>query len=140
MGKNLMLPTSVLRGISSSRQKLFSRLGVLTLSDLLYHFPSHHENRSNTVCVADAPSGEYAALILEVTTPVTSARIKSGRTGRAMTVQKLIASDETGGVKMTFFNCEFLKGVFTVGAKFRFYGVITGIAGSCAMTAPEYEI
>ena len=139
MDGNLGLPVTVLYGVSEARRKLFAHLGINTLKDLIYYYPVHHEDRSHIVKTDEIVSGECASLILEVQSAVTSARIKSGRTGRAMTVQKFIASDDTGGVRMTFFNSEFLKTVFTVGRKFRFYGVITGLAGSCSMTSPEYE-
>ncbi len=139
MNNNLNMPVTCLYGVSEARKKLFSKLGINTLFDLIYHFPAHHEDRSHVVNTEDIVSGQVQTLVLEITTAVTSTRIKSGKTGRAMTVQKFIASDETGGVKMTFFNCDFLKTVFTVGKKFRFYGVITGLAGNCSMTSPEYE-
>ena len=139
MENRLAMPLTVLRGVSEARKKLFSKLGINTLYELLYHFPAHHEDRSHILLTEDIVSGEYASLLLEVTTQITSVRIRSGKSGRAMTVQKFIASDETGGVRMTFFNSEYLKTVFTVGRKFRFYGIITGLAGSCSMTSPEYE-
>ena len=100
----LAMPLTVLRGVSEARKKLFSKLGINTLYELLYHFPAHHEDRSRILLTEDIVSGEYASLLLEVTTQITSVRIRSGKSGRAMTVQKFIAGDETGGVRMTFFN------------------------------------
>ena len=138
MAINLNSPVTVLRGVSTAREKLFSRLGIHTLYDLIHHYPVSHENRGNVVQTDEAPHGEYSSLVLEVITPVTNARIKGGK-GRAMTVQKFIAGDDGGGVKMTFFNAEYLKDVFCVGRKFRFYGIVTGIAGNCSMTSPAYE-
>ncbi len=131
-------PITRLFGVSTAREKLFSKLGIKTLFDLLYHFPAAHENRGNTVFVDDAESGEYASLILEVVTPVTSTRIQS-RGKRAMTVQKFVACDETGSVKVTCFNREFLGQSVKVGKKYRFYGIINGIAGLCSMTSPTIE-
>ena len=135
-----MLSKSVtcLYGVSTAREKLFSKLGISTLFDLLYHFPAAHENRGNTVFADDAQNGEYASLILEVVTPVTNTRIKS-RGGRAMTVQKFVAADETGSVKITCFNREFLGQTVKVGKRYRFYGIINGIAGLCSMTSPAIE-
>lgn len=131
-------PVTRLFGVSTAREKLFSKLGIKTLRDLIFHFPVDHENRGNTVCVDDAQSGEYASLILEVISPVTNARIKSSGK-RAMTVQKFVAGDETGSVKITCFNREFLGQSVKVGNKYRFYGVINGIAGLCSMTSPQIE-
>ena len=103
MMKSLQMPITKLFGVSTAREKLFSKLGIKTLYDLLYHIPVTHENRGSTVLVDDAENGEYASLILEVITPVTNTRIKS-RGGRAMTIQKFTAADETGCVKITCFN------------------------------------
>ena len=138
MMNNLQMPITKLFGVSTAREKLFSKLGIKTLFDLLYHFPAAHENRGNTVLVDDAQNGEYASLILEVITPVTNARLKS-KGGRAMTVQKFTAADETGSVKVTCFNREFLGQSVKVGCKYRFYGIINGIAGLCSMTSPTIE-
>ena len=129
---------NVLYGVSSAREKLFAKLGIYTLYDLICHFPATFQNRGSTVKCDCAPNGEYASLILEVITPVTNTRIKS-KSGRAMTVQKFVASDETGSVKVTCFNREFLSSSVKVGNKYRFYGIITGIAGLCSMSSPEIE-
>lgn len=136
--KSLQMPVTKLFGVSTAREKLFSKLGIKTLFDLLYHFPAAHENRGATVLVDDAQNGEYASLILEVITPVTNARLKS-KGGRAMTVQKFTAADETGSVKITCFNREFLGQSVKVGSRYRFYGIINGIAGLCSMTSPTIE-
>ena len=136
--KKIQQSVTTLFGVSTAREKLFSKLGIKTLFDLLYHFPADHENRGNTVCVDDAQNGEYASLILEIITPVTNTRIKS-KGGRAMTVQKFTAADETGSVKVTCFNREFLGQSVKVGGKYRFYGIINGIAGLCSMTSPTIE-
>lgn len=134
----LNMPVTCLYGVSTAREKLFAKLGIKTLYDLLYHFPAAHENRGNTVCADEAQNGEYASLILEVVTPVTNARIQS-KGKRAMTVQKFVAADETGSVKITCFNREFLGQTVKVGKKYRFYGIINGLAGLCSMTSPSIE-
>ena len=136
--KKTEYPITRLFGVSTAREKLFSKLGIKTLFDLLYHFPAAHENRGNTVFADDAQNGEYASLILEVITPVINSRIKSG-SGRTMTVQKFTAADETGSVKITCFNREFLGQSVRVGQRYRFYGIINGIAGLCSMTSPSIE-
>lgn len=134
----LQMPVTRLFGVSTAREKLFSKLEIKTLYDLICHFPAAHENRGNTVCVDDAQNGEYASLVLEVITPVTNTRIQS-RGKRAMTVQKFVAGDETGSVKVTCFNRDFLGQTVKVGKKYRFYGIINGMAGLCSMTSPSIE-
>ena len=46
--KNLSnAPINVLQGVGPARAKAYSRLGVDTVSDLLYHFPRAYENRGD---------------------------------------------------------------------------------------------
>lgn len=135
--KNLFKSVTCLYGVSTAREKCLSRLGIKTLEDLIYHFPASHENRGNTVSVDSIESGEYHSLVLEVITAVTNARIKSK--GRMMSVQKFVAGDETGSVKITCFNRDYLGQSVKVGNKYRFYGIIQGIGGLCSMTSPDIE-
>lgn len=138
-GRNVLdSPVTRLYGVSTAREKLFHKLGIVTLNDLLYHFPLSHENRGDTVKCEDAENGEYASLILEVLTPVVNTRIRSN-TKRTMTVQKFVAGDETGSVKITCFNRDFLGQSVKVGRRYRFYGIVNGIAGLCTMTSPSIE-
>ena len=57
MAINLNSPVTVLRGVSTAREKLFSRLGIHTLYDLIHHYPVSHENRGNVVQTDEAPHG-----------------------------------------------------------------------------------
>ncbi|MBP5246032.1 MAG: ATP-dependent DNA helicase RecG [Clostridia bacterium] len=135
----LKMPVTQLKGISSTRAKLFAKLEIYTVYDLLNFFPRMYVNRGEIREVLDF-SGEGKALFaLEVTKPLVSARIKSKKTGRAMTVQRFSAADNTGTVKITFFNSEFLKNTFITGRKFLFYGELERTARGISMTSPEYE-
>ncbi len=135
--KNLDKSVTVLYGVSSAREKLLAKLGITKLSHLLYHFPASHENRGNTVTCDSIQNGEYQSLVLEVVTPVVSTRIKSK--GRMMSVQKFVAGDETGSVKITCFNRDYLGQSVKTGRKYRFYGIAEGIGGLCTMTSPDIE-
>lgn len=132
------LPITTLYGVSSAREKLFAKLGISTLYDLVFHFPVSHENRGDTKKADEVQNGECASLVLEVITPITNARIKS-RGNRQMTVQKFVAADETGSVKITCFNRDFLAYSVKVGNRYRFYGTINGMAGLYTMTSPAIE-
>ena len=135
--KNLTKSVTCLYGVSTAREKCLNKLGIKTLEDLIYHFPASHENRGNTVTVENVSSGEVQSLILEVVTAVTSVRIKSK--GRMMSVQKFVAGDETGSVKITCFNRDYLGQSVKLGNSYRFYGVVEGIAGLCTMSSPDIE-
>lgn len=123
-----------LYGVGQARAAAYERLGVRTVGDLLSHYPRGYENRGDIRLLRDADGISKCAHILTVATQPKSVRIK----GR-MTLTKFRAYDESASCEMTFFNQEYLKNVFTVGATFRFYGKVEYKAGRYCMTAPAYE-
>ncbi len=131
-------PVTKLYGVSEARAKLLSNLEIETIDDLVRHYPRGYENRGMTKKVCELVPGETASCILEISSPISSTRISS-KQGRAMTVQKVVAHDETGSVHITFFNRDFLKTTLVTGRKFRFYGPIGGSFLSPQMLSPAYE-
>lgn len=127
-----------LYGVSEARAKLLANLEIYTIDDLVRHYPRGYENRGQTKKVCELIPGETASCILEITSPLKSTRIASKK-GRAMTVQKVMAHDDTGSVSLTFFNQDFLKTTLVTGRKFRFYGAVTGSFINPQMTSPAYE-
>ncbi|MBR5527723.1 MAG: ATP-dependent DNA helicase RecG [Clostridia bacterium] len=134
----LQSPVTVLYGVSESRAKLLEKLDIFTVDDLVRHYPRGYENRGMVKNVCELSPGEVSSCILEISSPVKSTRISS-KAGRAMTVQKVTAHDETGSVALTFFNQEFLKNTLVTGRKFRFYGMVSGSFLNPQMTSPAYE-
>lgn len=129
-----------IKGISVTRQNLFAKLGIYSIADLLYYFPKAYENRGNTKNIIECTDGEKVSLVLEISAPLKSARIKSNSTGKMITVQHVVGFDETGSVKITFFNREFLKNTFTKGKKFRFYGSLVRTKSGIVLNSPEFEL
>lgn len=123
-----------LSGVGKSRAEQFARLGVRTLSDLLYLFPRAYEKRGDVRLLSECEIGSTVSVILTVGTSVSSAMIRRG-----MTLSKLRAFDDSGAVEIVFFNSPFVKQVFTIGATFRFYGTLTLNRGRLQMTSPKYE-
>ena len=138
----MYLHTSIesLPGVGSARKAAYGRIGVFTAEDLLYHFPRAYEPRGDIhrLCEAGGEAfrnGARMATVLTVSTEPRVSRIK----GR-MTLCKFRAFDDSGTCEITFFNQEYLRNTFTVGAVFRFYGRVS-VAGKdrYAMTGPAYE-
>ena len=133
------IPLSSIKGISTAREKLFKKLDITTVGELLHYYPRTYENRGSIREIMDVADGECVSLILEIVSPMMSARIKSQSSGRALTVQHVVAADSTGSVKITFFNREFLKNTLITGKKFRFYGVLTRKPRGITMSSPSFE-
>ena len=133
------IPVTVFKGVSTARERLFAEAGIHSVQDLLHYYPRAYENRGNVKDVFAAADGETASFLLTVTTLLTNVRLKSGKTGKPLSVQHFAASDDTGTVRVSFFNRPFLKDTFKVGAKFRFYGTLERTPRGISLSSPEFE-
>ena len=135
---NSTSPITALFGVSSAREKLFAKLGIYSLCDLCQHYPRGYQNRGNTVNVCDLVHGEVQSCIVTIGTAVKTSRMPS-KNGKRMTVQKFSAYDDTGSVKCTFFNREYMSYSFPVGTKIRLYGRVGGGFTQPEFLSPEFE-
>ncbi len=135
---NITFDTSVryLTGVGEKRAAELSRIGIVTVRDLLYHFPRAYQHRGNVKLLSEAVDGETCAFILTVSSAARNAMVK----GR-MTLTKLHAFDESGKCNITFFNQGYLSKEFTVGRTFRFWGKLQKKKGNIyEMTSPSFEV
>ncbi len=133
---NITLNTKIteLSGIGSRRAELFSKIGISDVRGLLYHFPRGYQHRGDVRQLRSVQNGTICAFVLTVATPPVSTMLK----GR-LTLTKLTAFDESGKCTITFFNQNYLKGVFSVGDVFRFWGKISVTGSKYELTSPSYE-
>lgn len=127
-------PVTSIYGVGEKRASAFSKLGVETVYDLVYHFPRGYENRGNVKNVEDVKDGELCALILCVAGTPKSAMIRRG-----MTITKVAAVDDTGKCNITFFNQPYVRDVLREGAYFRFYGRVKKTGKSAELASPIFE-
>lgn len=132
-------PLHSLFGVSSAREKLFAKLGIYNLHQLCEHYPRGYENRGVISSVNELVPGETQACIVTVGTQIKSSRIPGKNGKKAMTVQKFSCFDDTGSVKCTFFNREYLSYSIPVGTKVRLYGKVSGGFTSPEFISPSFE-
>lgn len=136
----LEMPVSELKGVGEVRRKALAKLGIETVYDLLRYYPRAYQNRAETKDVSEISSillnneSFIGSVILTVAGVPTVKMIRRG-----MSVLRFKAFDEHGKVELTYFNQNYLKDVFTVGASFRFWGKIYRESGVLKMTSPIYE-
>ena len=132
---NLDMPVSKLDGIGKVKAEAFAKLGIHTLRDLIYHFPTRYENRGFVTPLADGREGMTQSYILKIATEPKSARLKG-----TLTVVKFRAFDESGSIEISYFNQPYMRDKFHVGETYRFYGKLIEKKGRYSLTNPVAEL
>lgn len=105
-----------LKGIGEKTAKLFYKLNIHTVDDLLCHFPRDYELFGAPVKIAEAP------LSVPVTLELTISGSFKWKKVRQLTIGSGIATDGTDKVAITYFNAPYLKNVLRGGGVYLFRG------------------
>ena len=122
-----------LKGVGEKRAVQLNRLGVFTVSDLLYLLPRRYIDYSDPYQLAYAPYDEACAVKATVLQSKGGVRIKGGRT-----MFKVLCADETARLELTFFNSEYTVKQLEIGEEYIFYGKIGGSMVNRQMTSPIF--
>ena len=105
------------KGIGEARAKLFARLGIRTVSDLIYHLPRACEDRSEIKQIAELTDGETVCVNGSLAQGVRSFR---GR--NRVHITQTAVSDGSGIMRVTWFNAPYMAANLTKSSSFTFYG------------------
>jgi len=114
--------------------KRLEKLGILTVYDLLHHFPSRYLDYSALRTVASIQPGET------VTVSATIIEMKSIRTRGRLTIQQGIIEDESGRIKIVWFNQPFLLNSLPKNTRISIAGTVKLFHGKPVFESPDYEI
>ena len=123
-----------LYGVGEARAKAYASLGISTVSELLAHYPRGYEDRGDIRLIGEVDDYEKHAFILTVATEPRTARVKGN-----MTLTKFRAYDDSAQCEIVFFNQEYVRNVFSLGATFRFYGRLDKSTRGAVLSSPVYE-
>ena len=132
--ETLTSPLTALRGIGPQKAKVFEKLEIRTLGDLLRFYPRAYDDRRETKKISELIPGESACVAAMIASPPTLAHIRKG-----MDLIKVRAVDETGVLDLTFFNQSWLKNSLQVGQTYLFYGKAEGSLLRKSMASPIVE-
>ena len=124
---------TVVRGISSAMAARFKRLGVNTVRDLLYFFPHRHLDYSQRKTISQLAEGDEQTIIANVWQ---AQEIRLG--GRRST--EAIVGDETGNVRIVWFNNPYLAKQLTTNAQVVISGRVSLFNGRHVFESPEWEL
>jgi ATP-dependent DNA helicase RecG len=118
-----------------TQKKALKRLGIVTVRDLLYHFPTRYSDMSAVRMIADLEPGQPATVYGKLSGLKTK---KSFRTKRPMAEGKL--TDLSGNtLKITWFNQAYLAKMVEADTLVKLTGPITDSKYGLTMTNPEVE-
>ncbi|MBR3163060.1 MAG: ATP-dependent DNA helicase RecG [Clostridia bacterium] len=121
------------KGVGPSRVQLLNRVGIFTLKDLITYFPRDYEDRSKPKEIYQCIDGEEALIEAFVVSRMIQVRLKRN------TMYKLVVQDETAKCTITWFNQSYLKNIFKVGKKYKFYGKVSVKGNKFEMTSPVFD-
>lgn len=104
------MTVSKLKGVGPKKASALEKMGIVSLTDLLYLFPRDYQDRRNITPIGQLEPGE-AALVLGTVQRVQKDGYRRGR----KQVLRLIIEDASSGMEVVFFNAGFLAGNFKRG-------------------------
>lgn len=119
------------KGVGEKTQKLFQKLNIQTVGDLLRSYPRDYEIFGDPVKIAEAVPGEVCAVYATVS------GIPNEKKVRKLTILNVNIADETGTMQLTFFNMPFLKKVLKPGGFYVFRGTVQSRGSLRVMEQPR---
>lgn len=123
-----------LKGVGERRAAQFEKLDIVTLRDLLRHFPRAYEDWSNPIPLSAATVGEDCCIRAYVTSMVQEHRVRKG-----MTLYRFSISDGESRATVTLFNNPYAAQKIRKGEEILLYGQVKGDFHRVEMTAPQIE-
>ena len=133
----MLLPTTALdRVLGDKTAKSFAKnLGLVTVADLLQHYPRRYSNRGELTPIANLPIGESLSIVAEVV-DARERRMK----GRVSHILEVRITDGSGFLSLTFFNQAWRQKDLKPGVRGLFAGKIGEYQGKLQLAHPDYEL
>ncbi|MDY5846077.1 MAG: ATP-dependent DNA helicase RecG [Bariatricus sp.] len=120
-----------LKGIGEKTEKLFQKMGIYTVGDLLRYYPRGYDVYEEPVSVGELEEGKTQAV-----SGVIYGRVQVGG-GRNMQVTTAYVKDITGTLKVVWFRMPFLRNTLKSGMPIIVRGQVINKKGQLVMEHPE---
>ena len=121
------------KGIGEKTVKLFQKLGLYTVRDLLYYFPKDYEKFEEPKSVSEVEHGG----IVTIRAKIPNQNMELRKAGR-LVLLKFYLLDDGKRVDITYFNMAFLKNTFLLGQEYVFRGKLEEKNGRLYMDQPKF--
>ena len=121
-----------LKGVGEKRAKMLKKLGIVTVEDLLRHYPRAYRKWNEFVPISQSVIGDTCCIKAITGKAPVGVKINKG-----LTIFKTTATDGNDTIKLTFFNNKFAAMSIEEGQEYYFYGKISGNLYSKEMSVSE---
>ena len=120
-----------LKGVGEKRARLYARLGITTIGDLLDHYPRDYIDFSHPSSITGAPYDRPCAVRAKVAAKAPEQRIRKG-----LSLFKILVTDGQSDLLVTFFNTKYTAAALKEEETYLFYGRVSGRIGRREMSSP----
>lgn len=131
----LNTPLVAVRKMDRRHQAGLQRLKLETVADLLYYFPFRYDDFSTITPISELKVGETNTVRGEIQLIENKSASR-----RRMTITEAYLEDETGSLKVVWFNQPFLEKYLAAGIKVTLSGKVEYGYGGAQMNSPVYEV
>jgi ATP-dependent DNA helicase RecG len=127
-------PLSSLNRVGDTTAAHFKRLGINTAGDLLFYLPFRYDDFSSSLPIAKLKDGQTVNIIGTVDL------IQNKRSAhRKMQITEALIRDDSGYLKLIWFNQSFITRNLKVGDEISVSGRVNDNYGQMQITSPDYE-
>ena len=120
-----------IKGIGEKTEKLFGKLGIQSVGDLLRYYPRDYDEYGQPVGIGELKPGKKAAVAGRI-----AGKVGVRSTGR-LTVVTAALKEEGKSLSLTWYNMPFLRNTIASGSCYIFRGMVTEKKGHLTMEHPE---
>ncbi len=128
---NAQTPIQYLKGVGPTRAKLFEKLDIFTLGDLLCHYPRKYVDYTQPYSIASAPYEMSCVIKAEIFNKHPKRRLQGGRT-----MERVSTGDGDATLELTWFNNPYAAQKLECGTEYYFEGIATGTLDRRQMINP----
>ncbi len=122
-----------LKNVGTAHAKRLHRLGIYTISDLIYHFPRRYDDYSKLKTISQLVYGEEVTLILTV------CEVKTRESRGGLKITNVLLADLTGTIQVTYFNQPWLQQQFRSGRRIVISGRVDQDLGRLTLKHTDWE-
>ncbi|MEI7818936.1 MAG: ATP-dependent DNA helicase RecG [bacterium] len=132
--RRLATPLTDLRGVGAIVGGHLEKIGLVTVHDLLHYFPRRYDDFSQL-----KPINQLRPGLVSVRARVDLIKVRSSFKRKRMVLTEAIVSDETGSLKLTWFNTPWVIDQLQEGQEYYFLGDLRYVAHTFGISQPSYE-